>query len=246
MFNLPFDRLLTFDFFRFAPQPDRLYGLAGSTVLAAVIGCTYGLIGRVVYPSSGIYPLNYALWFAVAFQINHFINKIDFSFKKFIHRGNYFQEGISVTRSNLEGIIRRKCWKMNRLKNKYLLSLDYLVCQILHIRPYYKIKRSNVYDASFFEMCRYRVWKVFKSTIIDTASSMIAYRLLVKAGITLPGRTAVPFFIAIRSIVTEVLLIPALYFYARLCSELVGELGNGSQKAARYRALWIRKLLPAL
>ena len=100
-------------------------------------------------------------------------------------------------------------------------------------------------DASFCEMRRYRIWPVFKSTIIDTISSRIAYQLTNTRGFTLPYHASATLFIVVRSIVKDILL-PALYIYARVCSQLANELGEGNPRAAAYRVVWIRRFLSSL
>jgi hypothetical protein len=216
--------------------------------VAAAIGGVYGLIGRVVYPKAGISSLNYAFWFACAFQIRECINLLEFRFEKFMGVSAYFErlEKIPEDRLDLKDKIRYHCWKVVHLKNYCLQTLDQLACKIFSIRPCQEVRANNVENASFLEMCRYRIWPIFKSTLIDTMSSGLAYRVSNGMGFTLPKQASAALFIVIRSIIKDILLIPALYVYARVCSQLAEELQEEDKHSVVYRVVWIQRFLPPL
>ena len=51
-------------FYEYLPAPDRFYtSAAGSLAGAALLGAATGLVGRVIYPTSGISPLHYSIGF---------------------------------------------------------------------------------------------------------------------------------------------------------------------------------------
>lgn len=233
---------------RFIPSPERLPSFASSMVIAAAIGGGYGLIGRVVYPRAGISPLNYAIWFATAYQIKECFHFAEKYLEGFLGVGAYLEklEKIPEDQLDLQDQIRYHSWKMINLKNNFLKKLDQIASHILGIRPSQEINEKNVEKASFLEMCRYRVWRVFKETILDTISSSLAYHLTGGMGFTLPSRTAVPLFIIMRSIVKDILLVPALYVYANFCNQLANELGDKDERAAAFREACIRYILPTL
>ena len=234
---------------RLIPAPDRFYtSAAGSIFAAAAFGAVYGLVGRVIYPNARISPLHYAIWFTTAFQIKYSVNFIENQFEKFMGVGAYLDELEKAPEDelDLEDRIRCHCWKVIQFRNTALKKIDGAISGIFNIRPYQVVTADNVSDASFLEMCRYRVWRVFKWTILDTISFSIAYRLTNGMGFTLPARTSVPLFIVMSSIVRDILLIPSLYLYARFCNDLAEELGESDQRASHYRAVWLRNILPAL
>lgn len=233
---------------RFIPAPDRLYSSGGSLCLAATTGAVYGLIGRVIYPRAGIIPLHYAIWFAVAYQIKECINLLEGRFEDFIGVRTYLEklEQIPEDELDLEDWIRYYCWKIINVKNNCIKTIDSLVSKLLDIRPYQEVMQDNVQDASFLEMCRYRVWHVFKSTIIHTVSITLGYQLTAGMGFTLPSRTSVRLLLVIQSVVKGILLVPALHVYARFCNKLADEIGEEDERAAHYRITWIRRFLPAL
>lgn len=233
---------------RYLPAPDRFYKSAGSMVAAAAFGAAYGLIGRVVYPQAGINPLHYAIWFTVAYQIKYCFNLIENHFEEFMGVAAYFHELEKVPEDELDvqDQIRYHCWKIIHLRNAALKRIDEVFSYVFRIRPYQEVKEDNVEDASFLEMCRYRIWRVFKSALLDTLSSAAAYRLTNSMGFTLPDRTSVPLFLIMRSLVLDILLIPSLHLYARFCNQLADELGEGDQNASQLRAKWLKDILPAL
>ena len=248
MKELSLQLLSQFDWVHYVPTPDRFFKSAGSIVAAAAFGAGYGLAGRIVYPNAGIVPLHYAIWFTVAFQIKYTINLVANQFTEFMSRGAPIDEWENVSEDDLtwREQIRSRYWKLVCLKDTSLKNMDEVLSRLFNIRPYQEVKGDNVYDASFVEMCRYRVWGVFKSTIVDSVSWALAYRLTNSMGFSLPSWTAVPHLIILRSIVQDILLIPSLHMYARFCNDLADELGDSDQRTAKFRAEWLRKLLPAL
>lgn len=238
-----------FHFTDFLPAaPDR-FSSVGSTLLSAAIGGAYGLIGRVIYPKAGISPLHYAIWFVLAFQIKQFILSAQCHFGNFLGVKDYLEELENVPEDELDlhDLVRYHSWKVIQLKNHVLHVIDQFFYQIFDIRPYEEIDAENVEEASFLEMCRYRMWPIFKLTVLETLSFALAHRLLNAMGFTIPSQTAVPLFIIIRSVVRDIILVPAVYVYARLCNKLADHLDDGSdEKAAAYRANWIKWCLPAL
>lgn len=225
---------------QYIPAPDRFYSSAGSLLGAAAIGALYGLAGRVVYPQAGIFPLHYSIWFTVAFQIKSTVTFLGNRADKFMHTGTPFEEMEKVSRGKLswKDQIRYPYLKGVELKNSLLKSIDDVASKRLHIRPYSEIKQENVAEASFLEMCRYRVWRVFRETLLETACSVIAYQITTTVGFSLPARTSVPLFILARSFMKDIVFVPSLHYYARLVID--------QKKNAQSGITWIRKLLPAV
>lgn len=233
---------------RFIPNPQKLYAKSYSTVAAAAFGAVYGLVGRVIYPQAGIIPLNYAVWFAIAYQIKQIVHLLESTFDQFLGIGTYLDELEEMDEYDLDltDRIRCRCWQAVWMKNQCLQSIDEIVSQCLHIRPYQDIKPDNVQDASFLEMCRYRMWPIFRRTVLDTVSFAVAYRGCNVIGLILPARTAVPLLILIRSVVKDILLIPALHIYARICKQVVDEVEDDDPDAHPYRAKFLQYVLPSL
>jgi hypothetical protein len=228
--------------------PHRFYSSASSTLVAAAVGGTYGLIGRVVYPNAGIVPLHYALWFVLAFQIKQIVFVSENKFEEFLGVGAYLDklEHIPEDDLDLDDLIRYHCWRVIQLKNAIVKSVDDLFCTVFDIRSYEEINKDNVEEASFLEMCRYRVWPIFKATLLDTVSFEIAHHLSNKMGFAIPDRTQVSRLLIIRSIVKDIILVPALYVYARWCNQMADDLENSDARSSAYRAQWIRCFLPSL
>ncbi len=228
--------------------PDRFYNGAGSAITAAAIGGVYGLIGRVIYPKAGISPLNYAIWFLLAYQIKLAINLLETRFDDFIGVGAYLEalERVPEDQLDLKDQFRYHCWKVIQLKQKCVKVADQIFSRIFHIRPYQEVTPENVQNASFLEMCRYRIWPVFKSTILNTLSFSLAYKLSNKMGFTLPARTSASLLYVIQSIIKDIILVPALYIYVAFCNRLADNLGEGGEVAEAYRSYWIRRFLPVL
>lgn len=197
------------------PAPFYVYSFAGSIVVASALGAAYGLIGRVSYPSAGISPLNYAVWFTVAYQIKTVIDKIE----------NYFENGLKDYLKGVENIpedqlkvqnnLKVRLWKVIRFKNSLVTKVDGYFSSIFKIRPYQEVYQEDVNQASYLEMCRYRIWKVFKLAVYDTLSSAAAFSLLNRAGLFLPEKTVVPIFLIVRTILFNIVLIPTLHLYFR-------------------------------
>ncbi len=233
-------------FDRLIPNPQKLYSKSCSNVAAAAFGAVYGLIGRAIYPQAGIIPSHYAVWFAIAYQIKQCVQSIEANFDQFLGIGAYLNKlEADEDQLDLTNRIRYRCWQAVHTKNQCLQSIDRIVCKCLHLRPYQDIKKDNVQDASFLEMCRYRMWPVFKRTVLDTISFAVAYRFCNQIGLTLPARTAVPFLLVIRSIVKDILFIPALHMYARLCKKAADHVDDDPE-AHPYRTKFLQYVLPSL
>lgn len=232
----------------FLPTPKSFYSSARSTFVAAMVGGAYGLVGRVIYPKQGIFPVNYTLWFAGAFQIKECFELFQRHFKVFLGVTDYLEqlEYIPENELDLEDQLRHQIWKIIQLKNHCIKTVDAVFCRIFNLRSYQEVTIRNVYEASFLEMCRYRIWKIFKLTILDTISFSITHRLLNTLGFHIPQYMSVPLLLLIRSIVRDIILVPALYSYARFCNTLVNELGNGDKYAASIQEKFINYLLPEL
>lgn len=228
--------------------PQSFYSSTGSTFIAAAIGGGYGLIGRVIYPNAGISPLHYAVWFALAFQIKQCVYAMENQFEDFMEVESYLDNlsKLSEDELDLNDLVRYHCWKVIQLKTKIIRSIDSVFSNFVNIRPFEEIDVDNVEEASFLEMCRYRIWSVFKAAALDTISFALAHNFSNSTGFTIPDRTAVPSLIVIRSIVKDIILVPALYVYARFCNQIADELDGDDEKVAAYRAEWIRRCLPKL
>lgn len=230
------------------PAPERFYSPASSMFVAAGLGYGYALIGRVVYPNTGIIPAHYAIWFTVAFQIKYCITHLENRFEKFMGVEHYIEKLQEVPEEELKvsDQLRYHIWKVIKLKDLAVKKIDAVFSGIFHIRPYMEIKEENVDKASFIEMCRYRVWSVFKLTILNSVSSVLAYHLTKEMGFSLPSRTSVQLFIVIQSIVVNILFVPAVYTYFNFCNALIDWLGEGDEKADYLRKSWIGYFLPKL
>lgn len=228
--------------------PDRFFSSVGSSFLAAAMGGTYGLLGRVIYPNAGISPLHYAVWFVLAFQIKQFVLSVESKMDRFLSLRGYLEklEDISEDQLDLHDLIGLHCWRVIHLKSNTVKVVDGVFSKLLNIRPYEKVTVDNVEGSSFLEMCRYRIWPVFKLTVLDTVTFAVAYHFSNYMGFALPNRTAVPLLIVIRSVVEDIILIPALYVYARFCNRVADDLGEGDANSSAHRAKWIRLCLPTL
>lgn len=197
------------------PAPFYVYSFAGSLVVAPALGAAYGLIGRVSYPNAGISPLNYSVWFTVAFQIKMLIDKVESFFENKLKDYLKGIENIPEDQLELQNNLKVRLWKVIRFKNKVVKKVDDYFSNLLKIRPLHEVTKENVDRASYLEMCRYRIWKVFKLAIYDTLSSAAAFSLLNRAGLFLPEKTVVPLFLIFRTILFNIGLIPTLYLYLR-------------------------------
>ena len=229
------------------PVPQSFYYSTGSTFIAAGVGATYGLIGRVIYPNTGISPLHYAVWFVLALQIKQFVETLENKFEKFLQEGDPLNDlsGLNEDELNLADLVRYHCWKVIHIKMKSLHIIDHIFSKAVNIRFFEDIDEDNVAEASFLEMCRYRAWPVFKAAVLDSLGFALAHNFSNTMGFTLPDRTALPLLIVIRSIVKDIILIPALYVYARFCNQVADKLGD-DEKVASYRAAWLHQCLPKL
>jgi hypothetical protein len=239
----------------FIPDPSHFYSSAnifccsaGSMVAAAAFGGTYGLIGRVIYPQAGIIPFHYAIWFTVAFQIKTCINLLESHFALFLSLEKYFEklESVSEHGFGIKDRIRYQCWKVIHLRTAVMTAVDDCFSWMFNVRPSYEVTSNNVEDSSFTEMCRFRIWKVFKATILDTVSSSLAWQMTTRMGFSLPNKTAVPLFIIIQSIVSGIFLLPSLHIYMRFCDHVANGIGGHDKPGAQIRAKWLSNYLPAL
>ncbi len=228
--------------------PKSFYSSAGSTFIAAAVGGTYGFLGRIIYPNAGISPLHYAVWFALAFRVKQVIFSLEKNLEQFLGEETDLERFKDVPKDQLEGcdFIRLHCWEVMGLTNQTLKQIDHVFSRLFNIRPAEEITADNVADASFFEMCRYRIWPIFKMTILDTLSFALAHRLSNSINFTIPDQTAVQLLLVIRSIVQDIILIPALYMYARICNQIADHLIDDDDGMAAYWVEWIHWCLPAL
>lgn len=232
---------------RFIPGPERFFKPAGNVVAAAAFGASYGLIGRVLYPKDAIYPVEYALWFTVAFQIKSVILMCEDQCEQFLGVGTYFSKWDKPPSEPVtwRDHIRSRCWKIVVVRNTVVKKIDAIFSGILNLRPYQEITAANVYDASFLEMCRYRIWSVFKSTLVATFTSFLARQLLVHVGYTFPFITTVNYYIAASAILQDIIFIPSLCLYLRVWDPLGEKSGEGVGGEKR-QVSWVRQYLPAL
>lgn len=220
--------------------PDQVYGKAGSVFMAAIIGGGYGLIARTISPDAGIYPFHYMAWFATAYQIkwlmevigeiswNRYLQRPVESYPKFSHLIHRFSLHIT---DDLQMLVK---------------TIDTFVSLSLNIRPANLVNAENIEEAAFLEMCRFRMWRVFKETILDMSSFTLAHRLTRKLHISLPNRTAIPFFLVIRSIAIGIVIVPCCHLYARFLNHLIGTLDKEDKWAIKRRIRWINRLMPDL
>jgi hypothetical protein len=228
--------------------PHRFFASAGSTVVAAAVGGGYGLLGRVIYPNAGISPLHYSIWFVFAYQIQQIALLLERKFHDFLGVRSYLEklEQLSEDDLDLSDLVRYHCWKVIQLKNQAVRTIDGVFSNTFNIHPYDAINQDNVEESSFLEMCRYRIWPVFKMAVLEMVSFSIAYRLSIRMGFSLPARTSIPIIVVISSIVRDIILVPVLYSYARLCNTVIDKIGDDGEKMSAYRAKWFRWCLPSL
>ncbi len=233
---------------RFIPAPSHLFTSVGSFGLAAVFGGAYGLIGRAVYPQSGINPINYAVWFVVAYQVKQLFQRLELEGGNFLGARHYFDylERQDDREMAVSDQLRLTCWKVIVVKDYVLTKIDDCFSYVFNIRPYREITAENVQDASFVEMSRFRLWNVFKSTILDNTSFSLAHGLTHRMGFTLPLHTSIPLFILVQSIAKNIFLIPMMYKYMNFCNHLAAEIDEGAASTPSQRAEWLKRILPPL
>lgn len=241
MFQVSLDR-----FIPLMPAPGHLFTSVGSLGLAAAVGGTYGLIGRVISPQSGINPINYAIWFVVAYQIKQLYERLEVEGKHFLGARHYFNylERLDDDEMSFGDQLRFACWKVIVVKDYVLTKIDDCFSYVMNIRPYREVTAENVQDASFIEMSRFRLWNVFKSTIVDNTSFSLAHGLTHKMGFALPMHTSIPLFILVQSIAKNIFLVPMLYKYMHFCNYLAAEIDEGAESTATQRAEWLKRILP--
>lgn len=237
MLNISLNHLL--------PDPASLFQSVGSMGLAAAAGAGYGVVARFISPNTGIYPIHYAAWFVVAYKIKEILNHCEEQAGIFIGNEEPQSDASFIEQSFAEKV-RLTIWKTIHFKNSLLHAIDGIFCIALNMRPFCEVTAANVEDASFIEMCRFRMWNVFKTTILDFVSILSTHRLVQLAGLSLPARTSVPFFLMVQTIVQNILLAPILYKYLNFCDHLAAELDLESARIAAERARWIRDWLPSL
>jgi len=228
--------------------PNRFASSVGSTFMAAVWGGAYGLLARAIHSDAKISSLHYAAWFSLAFQLKECICLIEGRFDSFLRVKAYLNclENLKEDKLNLRDLVCYHFWKVIQLKNSILQRMDQICIALLNIRPFEEVDTSNIEEASFFEMCRYRIWPVFKTTVLETVSFALAHSLLKKMGFILTDRTAVPYLLVIRSIVKDIIFVPALYIYLKLCNRMADRLDEEDEHASSYRVKWMRFYLPDL
>lgn len=233
--NLPASQYLSsLHIQQYFPAPEWLCKTAASSlILAGAVGGAYGLIGRVVYPRAGIIPLHYSLWFALAYLISSCVRHVENRFEQFMGKPNI--ENQKPSDMDVFDQIRYHAWRVILVRDAALKKIDALFSRLFRVRAYDEVNEQNVRAASYVEMCRYRVWSVFKSTVLYEVSTFSAYQLTRAIGFSLPSRTAVPLLIAIGSIVGEILLVPALY-------KLADSIDEGEERGNTKLHAW----LPAL
>jgi hypothetical protein len=223
---------------RFFPGPEKIYSVAGSiSMLAApAVGAGYGLIGRAVYPDAGIIPLHYAVWFSVAYLIKYCVLRIENYYEQFMGVQHYLEGLQKVHPEKLAILDKLRChiWKITQFKNTVVKEVDEVFCGLFHVRPYTEVTAENVAHASFAEMCRFRVWSVVKATMLNVASTILAYHLTLSMGFSLPNQTDVQLFLIIQSVALSILFVPALHHYLDV------------SKVDHERRPWFCQFLPAL
>jgi hypothetical protein len=223
---------------RFVTTPTYLFNQADSSHFALVIGGTYGLLGRAVFPQKGINPINYAIWFVVAFQIKKLIQNWETQLSQNLNSDAAPNEHKLLPR------IRQYYRSGRDFKDMVLNKVDTAVCFLFGLRPYDQITKENVQDALFLEMCRFRLWNVFKSTIIDNASFAIARTVTHQLGFTLPSHTSIPVFLATEVIIRNIVCLPLIYKYMDFSNRL--EIDVSPVSTPSERASVFKQLLPAL
>jgi hypothetical protein len=220
--------------------PNMFYGRAGSILTAAVMGGCYGLVGRVISPKANIRPLNYVVWFSVAFQIKSLMETLGIlSWKK-------LNQAPRSSYSKRRARLHHYFWQLTAQLKIKARKIDATFSEIFHIRPFHELNQANIEDAKFLEMCRYRIGKVFKNTLLDMISFNVAHYFTRKAGIFLPQRTIVPLFIIGRSIIKDIVIIPCLHIYRRVFNDVIASLEKKTQWDISRRIEWMHVWIPAL
>lgn len=225
---------------RVITTPSYLYNQVETVGLAAVAGGTYGLVGRKIFPKTGINPINYAVWFIVAFQIKKVFEQWELQALQTLN-AKFSPE---ILESNFIKQTRYYYRIGTYLKDILLSKIDLCFSYVFSIRCCHLVTQENVQDASFLEMCRFRVWNVFKSTIIDNASFAIARVVTHHLGFALPMHTSIPIFLAIETIIQNIILVPLIYKYMDFCNHLdldVNLFSTPSERAAIFK-----RQLPAI
>ncbi|WP_068469205.1 hypothetical protein [Candidatus Protochlamydia phocaeensis] len=235
--------LLNSPLVRFLPAPDHVYSSAQSIGMAAAAGALYGLGVRVLYSQNNWAPLSYAACFVLAYQIKQSCMWLGKRGLDYIAEAEQLQHSSVLSSKDR---LRVYAWKVIQSYQGLVRRIDEAVSRLLGIRPSYSVTQDNVKEASFLEMCRFRIWSVFRDTILNQISFSIAYRFSNRVGLHLSNRGAVPLFLIIQGIVQNILFIPLLYKYAHFCNRLAGHLDKDAVSTVPQRAKLIGSFLPPL
>ena len=204
------------------PTVNSYFSAAGSLLLASGVGVAYGLIGRFIYPRAGIYPLHYGIWFGLAFQIKYILTEIiGKRYRKFCELGIHHIENKKDIFAK-EGIVDQACtlwWKVIYVRYKTMKAVDKVFSKVFKVRRSREITHANVKDASFLEMCRYRLWPIFKKSVVENVAFSVAYHATTFIGLALPLNTAVSTLLVIHSIAIQIIFVSAFHRYMGICRQ---------------------------
>src|SRR5262245_21668623 len=103
----------------FFSHPKTFFSFTSSTLIAAAMGVAYALVGRAIYPKQNISPLNYSLWFAIAFQIKQSIRFVEDRYDSFLGDEGSLDQLKSISKKDLclKDRLRFNFWKLIEIKD---------------------------------------------------------------------------------------------------------------------------------
>lgn len=211
---------------KYAPKPGSLVSRVGSVGTAAIVGELYGLGVRHFSQSPTVIPHHYAIWFALAYQIQEWIHVSKVFAVKWVESPP--AEPAHGYTERFRKICRQGLDKFDKI--------DLAISEALNIRSRKAINSENISQAQYLEMCRARAWKVFKRTFAEILSFTLSYYAVSQAGFGLYTNYSVSLFVVGKYALIDTIVVPALH-------QLIQQ-EPGKELPRVYK--WISKIIPEL
>lgn len=211
---------------RFAPKPGALVSRVGSLSAAAIAGELYGIGVRYFSQSRTVVPHHYAMWFALAYQIQEWLHVSKALAVAWVES--------TPTGPSASYIERFRSGCHHSLGN--FDKLDQAISDTFDIRPRKEINQNNIDQAQYLEMCRARAWKVFKRTVVEVLSFTLSCYAVTYSGFPLYTNYSVSLYVLGKWALIDTFIVPLLH-------QLVQE-QPGKESPRVYK--WIKYVLPEL